>query len=96
MGPPESGSWAVSPSLLSTLSWQAAESDTELRSHQGNEAGMGGTEAGKRENRNKLKSYSLQHHLSETELACSYLPLDLGDVRPRGHDGDIFQRNSKG
>ena len=48
-GPPESGSWAVSPSLLPSPSWQAAGSDREPRSHQGSVAVPGGTGAGQGE-----------------------------------------------
>lgn len=49
-GPLGSGSLASSPSLLPSLSWQAAKSDTEPQSHRGNVFGLGGTGAGQRGN----------------------------------------------
>lgn len=74
-GPPESDSWAVSPSLLPSLSWQAAESDTEPQSHLGNEAGLEGIGASKREITTWITRLKYWHFLWNAQLARSYLPL---------------------
>lgn len=85
------------PSSLPSLSWQAAESDRGPRSHRGNEAVLGGTGAGQGRRHNVDHTPEIfMFSLKLSELHWPYRPLYFGYIRPRGHDGDIFQSHSQG